>query len=261
MRLVQRILPPTKLERDLALQCVLSAFATGSFLTGTAVFFTQIVGLSGAQVGLGMSIAAGGHPAAAAPAGPARRPRRRQAAVGGRARVEAVLYFAWPLAGGMAFVAAARRCWPRQTAATPAATSTGSRSSRARCGSGRWPTCGPRATSATPSAPAPAASPWAIGTREAIIAVPLLTGGLLVLNAVHGLRCCRRSRARPPVADGDDRPARRRPGATAASSRCRCATACSAPTRCCSTSSSRCGSSSAPTRRTPCWPGCSAPTP
>ena len=54
---VRRILPPTALERDLALQCVLSAFATGSFLTGTAVFFTQIVGLTGAQVGLGMSVA------------------------------------------------------------------------------------------------------------------------------------------------------------------------------------------------------------
>ena len=59
MRWWQRILPPTKLERDLVWQCVLSAFATGTFLTGTAVYFTQVVGLSGAQVGLGMSIAAG----------------------------------------------------------------------------------------------------------------------------------------------------------------------------------------------------------
>ena len=54
----QRVLPPTKLERDLVWQCVLSAFATGTFLTGTAVYFTRIVGLSGAEVGLGMSIAA-----------------------------------------------------------------------------------------------------------------------------------------------------------------------------------------------------------
>ena len=44
----RRILPPTTLERDLALQAVLSAFGTGSFLTGTAVFFTQVVGLTGA---------------------------------------------------------------------------------------------------------------------------------------------------------------------------------------------------------------------
>ena len=59
MRWWQRILPPTKLERDLVWQCVLSAFATGTFLTGTAVYFTQVVGLSGAQVGLGMSVTAG----------------------------------------------------------------------------------------------------------------------------------------------------------------------------------------------------------
>ena len=58
MRWWQRILPPTKLERDLVWQCVLSAFATGTFLTGTAVYFTKVVGLSGAEVGLGMSIAA-----------------------------------------------------------------------------------------------------------------------------------------------------------------------------------------------------------
>ena len=45
-----RILPPTRLERDLTWQCVLSAFATGTFLTGTAVYFTRIVGLSGADV-------------------------------------------------------------------------------------------------------------------------------------------------------------------------------------------------------------------
>ena len=50
--------PASRLERDLALQCVLSAFATGSFLTGPAVFFTQVVGLSGAQVGLGLSFSA-----------------------------------------------------------------------------------------------------------------------------------------------------------------------------------------------------------
>ncbi len=57
-RVLAGLVPPTKLERDLALQSVLSAFATGAFLTGTAVFFTQVVGLTGAQVGLGMSAAA-----------------------------------------------------------------------------------------------------------------------------------------------------------------------------------------------------------
>jgi hypothetical protein len=36
VRFLRGIIPATKLERDLALQSVLSAFATGSFLTGTA---------------------------------------------------------------------------------------------------------------------------------------------------------------------------------------------------------------------------------
>ncbi|MEI2714576.1 MAG: MFS transporter [Nocardioides sp.] len=102
----RRILPPTKLERDLALQCVLSAFATGSFLTGTAVFFTQIVGLTGAQVGLGMSIAAAVTLLLQLPMG------RLADRVGAKplwvfaSAVEAALYFVWPLLGGMvAFVA------------------------------------------------------------------------------------------------------------------------------------------------------------
>jgi len=105
VRLLKRILPPTKLERDLALQCVLSAFATGSFLTGTAVFFTQIIGLTGAQVGLGMSVAAGVTLVLTMPLG------RLTDRVGAKqlwvvsALLEALLYFAWPVAGGfVAFV-------------------------------------------------------------------------------------------------------------------------------------------------------------
>ena len=94
----QQILPPTKLERDLALQCVLSAFATGSFLTGTAVFFTQIVGLTRRQVGLGMSVAAVVALALSIPLGRLSDRVRRQAAVGGQRRcIEAALYLAWPL--------------------------------------------------------------------------------------------------------------------------------------------------------------------
>ncbi len=96
-----RILPPTKLERDLVYQCVISAFATGSFLTGTAVYFTKIVGLTGAQVGLGLSIAAIFTVALQIPMG------RLADRVGAKSlwavasAVEAALYFAWPLIGGM----------------------------------------------------------------------------------------------------------------------------------------------------------------
>ena len=38
-------------------QSVLFAVGEGFFLTGSAVFFTQVVGLSSAQVGLGLTIA------------------------------------------------------------------------------------------------------------------------------------------------------------------------------------------------------------
>lgn len=97
----RRVLPPTRLERDLALQCVLSAFATGSFLTGTAVFFTQVVGLTGAQVGLGLSVAAGVTLVLQLPLG------RLADRVGAKqlwmlaSAVEAALYFLWPSIGGM----------------------------------------------------------------------------------------------------------------------------------------------------------------
>ena len=52
-----RLAGPTPLVRRLSSQSVLSAFGDGVFLTGSAVFFTQIVGLSAAQVGLGLTIA------------------------------------------------------------------------------------------------------------------------------------------------------------------------------------------------------------
>lgn len=55
--LAQRLLPEDRLTRRLAVQSVLFAVGEGIFLTGNAVFFTQIVGLSAAQVGLGFTIA------------------------------------------------------------------------------------------------------------------------------------------------------------------------------------------------------------
>ncbi|MGE9781669.1 MFS transporter [Janibacter sp. G368] len=101
-----RVLPPSALERNLALQCVLSAFATGTFITGTAVYFTQVVGLTGSQVGLGMSLAALVALALQLPMG------RLTDRVGAKplwvlaSTAEAALYFAWPLIGGViAFVA------------------------------------------------------------------------------------------------------------------------------------------------------------
>jgi len=53
----KRLLPPAGLARSLCLQSALYAVGSGFFLSGNAVFFTTIVGLSAAQVGLGLSIA------------------------------------------------------------------------------------------------------------------------------------------------------------------------------------------------------------
>jgi predicted MFS family arabinose efflux permease len=48
---------------------LLFALGEGTFMTGSAVFFTQIVGLSAAQVGLGLTIAGVAAFIAALPAG------------------------------------------------------------------------------------------------------------------------------------------------------------------------------------------------
>jgi MFS family permease len=181
---ISRILPPTKLERDLALQCVLSAFATGSFLTGTAVFFTQIVGLTGAQVGLGMSIAGVVTLLLSLPLG------RLSDHVGAKplwavgALVEAVLYFAWPLVGGMgSFIL---------LLALLSAISTAGNTGRNVYRIAVFPRDvrvralaymrAARNVGYTLGALAGGIA-LAIGTREAIVAVPILTGVLLLLNA------------------------------------------------------------------------------
>ena len=49
--------PPTPIAGRLAAQSLLYAWGEGAFMTGSAVFFTQIVGLKAAQVGLGLTIA------------------------------------------------------------------------------------------------------------------------------------------------------------------------------------------------------------
>lgn len=52
-----RFLPPPGLARSLCVQSVLYAAGTGVFLTGNVVFFTRIVGLSAVEVGLGLTVA------------------------------------------------------------------------------------------------------------------------------------------------------------------------------------------------------------
>ena len=184
LRRLRRIVPDTKLERDLALQSVLSAFATGSFLTGTAVFFTQVVGLTGAQIGLGMSVSAGVAVLLQIPLG------RLTDSVGAKplwvvaSALEAAAYFAWPFVGGMvAFVAAlsvlaaietagrsARNVYriavfPREVRVHAMAYQRAARNIGYTLGAG--------------------ASGVALGIGlNAVRVVPLVTGGLLALNAL-----------------------------------------------------------------------------
>ena len=146
---------PTPLVRRLAGQSVLSAFGEGVFLTGSAVFFTQIVGLSAAQVGLGLTIAGVVTFAFAVPLGRLadRFGPKRMWALG--ALVEALLYLAWPLARrasapfvAMMVVLELVGDGRRRRRAAP----TRSTSSRARSGCARRPTCAAPSTSASRSA-------------------------------------------------------------------------------------------------------------
>ncbi|PUA82683.1 MFS transporter [Nocardioides currus] len=56
-RLVDKARPPSQLAGRLATQSLLFALGEGTFMAGSAVFFTQVVGLTPAQVGLGLTIA------------------------------------------------------------------------------------------------------------------------------------------------------------------------------------------------------------
>ena len=96
-----RLAGPTPLVRRLSTQSVLSAFGDGVFLTGSAVFFTQIVGLSAARVGLGLTIAGLVTFLLAVPLGKLsdRFGAKRVWAVA--SLIEALLYLAWLAVGGM----------------------------------------------------------------------------------------------------------------------------------------------------------------
>src|SRR4051812_7391979 len=95
-RSLRRLVPPTLLSRRLATQSLLFATAEGTFLTGSAVFFTQVVGLRAAQVGLGLTIAGVVSFLVAYPAGKLTDrigPKRMWSA---GAFVAALMFAAWP---------------------------------------------------------------------------------------------------------------------------------------------------------------------
>jgi MFS family permease len=94
------LVPPTPLARQLSLQSILFAVGQGVFLTGSAVFFTQIVGLSAAQVGLGLTVAGVVSFFFAVPMGKlADRVGPKRMWVFGAA-AQAALYLAWPWIDG-----------------------------------------------------------------------------------------------------------------------------------------------------------------
>ncbi|GAB3250232.1 MFS transporter [Nocardioides dilutus] len=103
---VVRLAGPTPLVRRLSSQSVLSAFGDGVFLTGSAVFFTQIVGLSAAQVGLGLTIAGVVTFGLAVPLGKLSDRFGAKRVWAAASALEAALYLVWLAVGGMAtFVA------------------------------------------------------------------------------------------------------------------------------------------------------------
>ncbi|MFE6645856.1 MFS transporter [Nocardioides sp. NPDC057772] len=102
IRLRDKVLSDDPLIRAMSYQSVLSAFAEGTFLTGSAVFFTQIVGLSAAQVGLGLTIAGVATFLFAVPLGRlADRLGTRFSWIAG-AVLQALLFGAWVLVGDFA---------------------------------------------------------------------------------------------------------------------------------------------------------------
>ncbi|WP_312856012.1 MFS transporter [Nocardioides stalactiti] len=54
----RRLIPPTPLSRRLATQSMLFSTGEGAFNTGSAVFLTQVIGMSAAQVGLAITLVA-----------------------------------------------------------------------------------------------------------------------------------------------------------------------------------------------------------
>ena len=100
LRLLRGLVPEDHLTRRLAIQSVISAFGDGAFLTGSAFYFTQLVGLSAQHVGLGLSVAAAVQFVVSVPTG------RWVDRVGAKhawvwmAAAQAGLYFLWPAIGG-----------------------------------------------------------------------------------------------------------------------------------------------------------------
>lgn len=97
---VAKLLPPPGLPRSLAIQSAIMATGSGTFMTGSVVFFSHVIGLSPWQIGLGLSLSGLTGLAGSLPLGSlADRVGGQRAWVIG-AVIEAVGFAAYPLAGG-----------------------------------------------------------------------------------------------------------------------------------------------------------------
>jgi MFS family permease len=102
MQWFQQIAPPPGVARALTIRSIVYAAGSGVFQAGSAVFFTQYLGLTAAQVGIGLSVAGALTVLCSIPLGTLtdRFGARRTWIVAGFA--EALLFFAYPLIGSFA---------------------------------------------------------------------------------------------------------------------------------------------------------------
>ena len=94
--------PPSTLAGRLSAQSLLFAVGEGTFMTGSAVFFTQIVGLTAAQVGLGLTVAGVFAFASAVPMGKLVDRFGSQRMWAASAALQAALFAVWPFIDGFA---------------------------------------------------------------------------------------------------------------------------------------------------------------
>lgn len=100
MSLRDNLIPPPGLPRRLATQNLIFGVGIGTFTTGSAVFFTQVVGLQAHEIGIGLSVAAAVALVTAVPlSAVADRYGPKRTWIAGILG-SAVLFAAWPLARG-----------------------------------------------------------------------------------------------------------------------------------------------------------------
>jgi len=99
MQLIRQILPPPGVVRALTARSVVYAVGAGVFQAGSALFFTQVLGLSTTQVGIGLSVAGAVAVVGSVPLGAIvdRFGARRTWIAAGL--VEAAMFAAYPLVG------------------------------------------------------------------------------------------------------------------------------------------------------------------